>query len=247
MASIGATDLATRVIGTLLPAPVRGSGLVLLAANLLPLYGVLVWDWPVYHLMALYWAENVAAGIFTLLRMVVANPLAGIPMGLFFCVHYGMFCYVHGVFVVALFGPQGVQAMDPWPLLGALASPELLLATLLLLASHGWSFVAHALGAARGVGAGPGDVRTIMMRPYGRMVVLHVTILAGGFLSAAAGAPEPALVLLIVFKIVADLFLHRRANAPAGPVEPPPIPPAVPPSSPAPPAAPGRARPFEIP
>lgn len=241
MASIAATDLASRIVAALLPAPVRASGLVLLAANLLPLYGVLAWDWPVYHLMALYWAENVVAGLFTLARMLAANPLGGALLGIFFCFHYGMFCYVHGVFVVALFGPEGVKAADPGPLLPLLASPELLLAVLLMVVSHGWSFVAHALGGPRD--ADRVALNAIMMRPYGRMVVLHVTLLAGGFLSAAAGTPELVLVPLILFKVVADLFLHRRANAPSAAAEPPALPPAVAPSS-APPSE--RPRPFEI-
>jgi hypothetical protein len=240
MASIAATELAARAVEALLPAPVRSTGLALLAANLLPLYGVLAWDWPVYHLMALYWAENVVAGVFTLLRMVAANPLGGLVLGAFFCAHYGLFCYVHGVFVVTLFGPQGAHAAAPGSLLAVLASPEPLLAVLLMVLSHGWSFAAHALGGLR---AGGAELNKIMMRPYGRMVVLHVTILAGGFLGAAAGAPELVLVPLILFKIVADLVLHRRANLPAESTEPPAIPPAVAPSSAPPPR---QSRPFEI-
>lgn len=221
MASIVAADLAERITGSLLPAPVRSSGIALIVANLLPLYGVLAWDWPVYHVMALYWAENVVAGLFTLLRMVVANPLAGIPMGAFFCVHYGMFCFVHGIFVYALFSGQRDA---PWPPVLALveelvATPALLAAVLLMLASHGWSFVAHALSAPRP--DPPPDVRRIMMRPYGRMVILHVTILAGGFLTMRMGDPVFVLAPLILLKTVIDLYLHRRANVPVAPTPPP--------------------------
>jgi hypothetical protein len=229
MASIAAADLLERIAGALLPAPVRGSGIALIVANLLPLYGVLAWDWPVYHVMALYWAENIVAGLFTLLRMVAANPVAGLPLGAFFCFHYGMFCFVHGTFVHALFSGQ---ADAPWPPVGALVqtlltTPVLLVGVLLMLASHGWSFVAHALAAP----AEPApDLRGIMMRPYGRMVVLHVTILAGGFLTMSMGEPVLVLVPLIVLKIVIDLYLHRRANAPA----------------PAPAPAVARRRPYEI-
>lgn len=216
MASILAVDVAQRIIDALVPAPVRGSALALLTANLLPLYGVLVWDWPVYHLMALYWAENVVAGVFTLLRMLVANPIVGVPLGAFFCVHYGMFCFVHGIFVHSMFGGAPTQDFGVEPLVDTLlGTPTLLAGVLLMVASHGWSFVAHTVLAPPADGRG--DLRHIMLRPYGRMVLLHVTILAGGFLTMAVGEPILVLVPLVLFKIAADLALHRRANIPAPP------------------------------
>jgi len=231
MPSIVAADLSERLLGFLLPAPVRSSGVMLIIANLLPLYGVLAWDWPVFHLMALYWAENVVAGVFTLLRMLVANPVASVPLGAFFCVHYGMFCFVHGVFVYALFSGDTTQGLGVDALVRTLlTTPTLLAASALMVASHGWSFVAHALTAPRE--AARADLTRIMMRPYGRMVILHVTILAGGFFVLSMGSPALVLVPLILFKIVVDLVLHRRANVPT----PPPAAPARP-----------QPRPFEIP
>ncbi len=56
------------------------------------------------------------------------------------------------------------------------------------------------------------DLRTIMMRPYGRMVVLHVAILFGGFAVMALQRPEAPLVVLILLKTALDLGLHNRAN-----------------------------------
>lgn len=210
MASIVAANLAERLLGRLLPAPVRSSGAVLIASNLLPLYGVIAWEWPVFYLMALYWAENVLAGIFTLLRMFAASPLAAIPMGAFFCFHYGMFCVVHGVFVNELFNTADHNG-DVFALVNALVTaPGLAGATLLLALSHGWSFVAHVVAAPPE--ARERNLHQIMIRPYGRMVVLHVAILAGGFAVTSLGRPEAALVVLIVLKIAIDLALHNRAN-----------------------------------
>jgi len=214
MASIVAADIVERVLGAVLPAPVRSSGAILIASNLLPLYGVIAWDWPVFYVMALYWAENVVAGLFTLLRMLAARPLAAIPLGAFFCFHYGMFCFVHGVFVNVLFNTTGPERNgDVFALVQVLLTTPALTACVLLLAlSHGWSFVAHVLAA-------PADQRTtdlhkIMMRPYGRMVVLHMAILFGGFAVMVLDRPEAALAVLILLKIGIDLSLHNRANLP---------------------------------
>lgn len=214
MASMVTADLAGRLLGWLLPSQVRSSALLLVVANLVPLYGVVAWDWPLFHVMALYWAENVIAGAVTVLRMLRVHPVGGLLMGAFFCVHYGMFCYVHGIFVGGLFAPGAADAFGLEPLRRVFATePTLQVAAALMAASHGWSFVAHLLHGA----AGPQELAAIMRRPYTRMVALHVAIIAGGWAIMGLDAPLLALVVLIVIKTAIDLGLHNRANAPPAP------------------------------
>jgi len=191
----------------------RLSSALLVGANLVPLFGVLLWDWPMFDVMALYWAENVIAGVLTVVRMVIASPVAGTFMGAFFCVHYGMFCFVHGIFVAALFGRSLLNEASQGSfgiglLLDQLATPALRLAILSLAISHGASLFIH--GVERNADAEA--LKRIMMRPYGRMAVLHVTLLFGGFAVFEMGAPVLALIPMVLFKMGADLFLHRRAN-----------------------------------
>jgi hypothetical protein len=50
----------------------------------------------------------------------------------------------------------------------------------------------------------------LMSQPYGRIVVLHLTIMGGGFLMMALGSPTVGLVLLVVLKIGLDLSAHLR-------------------------------------
>src|SRR5207245_10592179 len=86
------------------------SALVLVAANLVPLAGVLFFGWSVFATLLLFWVENVIVGGFNILRMLWAQPdnplmwVAKAGMIPFFIVHYGMFTTVHGVFVLTLFG-----------------------------------------------------------------------------------------------------------------------------------------------
>ncbi len=47
-----------------------------------------------------------------------------------------------------------------------------------------------------------------MFAPYGRLVVLHVTIIFGGLLIGVTGAPAAAIVVLVLLKIALDLGLH---------------------------------------
>ncbi len=79
-----------------------------LMVDLLPVIAVLFFGWQAVPLVALYWLENLVIGAFTILRMLgtVANNavnLAGAAfMVPFFTVHYGMFCFGHGIFLRTL-------------------------------------------------------------------------------------------------------------------------------------------------
>ncbi|MCA9270173.1 MAG: hypothetical protein KDA41_16945, partial [Planctomycetales bacterium] len=79
--------------------------------NLVPVVGVLFWGWSAFALIILYWLENLVIGVRTLASMVAnaavmggINWLGALFIGAFFTVHYGMFCFGHGIFVMALFG-----------------------------------------------------------------------------------------------------------------------------------------------
>src|SRR5687767_8576128 len=90
-----------------LPAEKPVSAWVLIAANVVPLVGVLFWGWDVFPLLLLFWVENVVIGALNVLKMLLADPedaalWAGkLFMVPFFCVHYGIFTSVHGAFVLS--------------------------------------------------------------------------------------------------------------------------------------------------
>ena len=50
------------------------SGVVLILANLLPLAGVLFWDWGIFNVVVLYWLENVIIGGINILKMLTCAP-----------------------------------------------------------------------------------------------------------------------------------------------------------------------------
>lgn len=51
-----------------------------------------------------------------------------------------------------------------------------------------------------------------MAAPYGRMIVLHVSLLAGGALIIEHGAPVLGVLLLVALKLGYDLFSLWRAQ-----------------------------------
>ena len=92
--------------------------IVLVAANLIPLWGVIFWDWDAFNVVLLYWSENIVVGFYNILKMAfarVSRPaehLGKLFLIPFFSVHYGGFCAVHGFFVLMLFG-KGESGFEP--------------------------------------------------------------------------------------------------------------------------------------
>lgn len=192
----------------------RPSVIALVLANLVPVFGVFYFHWEVFPLMFLFWSENVIVGVFNVLKMLVAYPDQPVAWILkifvipFFCVHYGMFTFVHGIFVVALFG-GGLQPGHGFPgpatFLQIAGDNHLGWAILGLAISRGISFATNYIANGEYKRA---NVQQLMARPYGRIVVLHIALLVGGFLMMALRSPVAGLLLLVVLKIAFDLRAH---------------------------------------
>lgn len=175
----------------------------LLAANLVPLLGVLAFGWDLGTVMALFWAENAVIGVFMILRIAVVAGWGAFFLVPFFALHYGVFTLVHGAFVLLLFvGDADATLRAVVPGIGA------------LLLSHGVSFVVNfLLGSERPVTRGMSTASDLMVAPYRRVVVMHLTIIGGGFLILLLGAPVYALLLLVALKTGIDLRAHLRERA----------------------------------
>ena len=62
-----------------------------------------------------------------------------------------------------------------------------------------------------------------MRAPYGRVVVLHLTILVGAVAVATVGAPIAALAVVVVLKTGIDLAARLREHRRSGPPSPAPV------------------------
>jgi hypothetical protein len=194
----------------------RVSVIVLVAANLFPLYGVAALGWSVFAVLLLFWVENVIVGLLNVARMLFASPDDPLQWGAkllfvpFFCLHYGMFTAVHGAFVFGMFGQRSTGGLfEPEAWLDTIGEQGLWLAVGLLAASHLFSFFWNYLGRGEYRAASAPE---LMGKPYGRVVVLHLTILFGGMGVQALGSPVWALVLLVVLKTGIDIAAHLREH-----------------------------------
>ena len=186
----------------------RPSGIALpalIAVNLLPLSGVLFFNWSVYEVLLLYWSENIIIGIFNLARFWTLlrrqGDYSALFLGPFFTIHYGGFALGHYVFLQAFFGPESGTGGE----LSAMFSASFLA----LLASHGISHVVNFLGQREYQHT---TTRDLMSAPYARVVVLHLTVLFGGFGVMALCEPCYALAILVLVKLGIDIVAHRRQH-----------------------------------
>lgn len=193
-----------------IPRPVFIALLVLL--NALPVYGVFNWGWKSFDLIFLYWLENLIIGGFMILRIVIRPYSHAVEFVLpvffapFFALHYGAFCFGHGMFVVSLFGkgltPE-LAAMDiPEIILPVIESRQLLWPLMGLLAYQLLDWVRDA--SERGLGSD--GIKQLTVAPYRRIMVLHITIIASGFALGSLHEPLAGLLLLIVFKTWMDIY-----------------------------------------
>ena len=94
--------------------------LILIAANLIPLAGVLVWDWDAFVLLMLYWLETAVIAFWTALRIATMGrdslgdlqfknqrgPISAVGMAAFVTLHAGIFMGIHFMFLWTLFSGE---------------------------------------------------------------------------------------------------------------------------------------------
>lgn len=260
------------------------SAIALIIANLIPIAGVLFFNWSLITILVLYWIENGIVGFWNVPKIALAQGsivprlpdmpaaagraatlddeqaaslqaawkkaqelqaegrtaagsspalarLAVIPragLAIFFLVHYGIFWLVHGIFVFLLPTMSGIGTGSPGcdaPIFpepgeigsrvacassfGEIAWGSVLIGAAALFLSHGASFLFNYIGNDEFQRT---SAPRQMTAAYGRVIVLHLTILFGGFVVAFLGAPIGALLILVAGKAILDLGLHRREH-----------------------------------
>ena len=190
---------------------IKLSVLVLVLANLIPIAGVLLWDWDVLVLLLLFWCENVIIGFFGILKILASGN--GVIQTVFFSLHYGGFMFGHLMVLLGLFArpddEPGQRVPNSELFQDVIVNRVTLLPIVALFVSHGWSFVTNFLLTAERQNLTSAQA---MAMPYKRMVITHVALIAGAFLLQKTGEPLVGLLLLTGMKIALDITFHRREH-----------------------------------
>jgi len=181
------------------------SFVALVAANLIPIAGVLYAGWDASDIVVLYWCENLVVGGYNVLMLVFAHdPTAKFWQKLiviaFFSVHFGGFCFGHGLILIRFFHLGNIwghviRAML-WPVAG-------------LVLSHGVSFVENYLMRREYATA---SLQKLFFRPYGRIAITHIAIVTSALAVNALHSPLGLLITLIALKTVLDAYFHWRLH-----------------------------------
>jgi uncharacterized protein DUF6498 len=195
------------------PAPSLTSApsLALIAANLVPLGGVLFFGWDLASVIVLYWSESAVIGFYTALKMAVVGKIGALFAVPFFLGHFGGFMALHFLFIYILF-VRGIAPAGPAPelrdaLLGVFMPIWLSLAALFI--SHGISFFSNFIGRREYAGSAMNE---LMTAPYNRIVVMQLTVILGGWIVMLLKSPLPALAVLVLLKTAADFAAHRKEH-----------------------------------
>ena len=175
---------------------------LLILGNLVPLITVLFFGADLWYLLLLYWLENFIAGGFNILMILTSKGqglLTRLLFAMFFSAHYGGFTAAHLFFLLVFLGGETdlLQYMfDNGLMLG--------LNAVLLSLSYLKEFMSYWL-PWRGVGP-----EMLMSAPYGRIILLQVTIILGAFVTVLVGGNVGFLVVLVLLKTSVDVWFHIR-------------------------------------
>lgn len=175
----------------------------IIAANLVPIIGVLFFDWSLFQIIFIYWCETGIIGFFSILKILICTrPIfLGVFFSMFFTIHFGGFMFGHLLFISALFGDEVITIKSLWPVFYAVVP---------LIISHLISFINNFIGKKEWL------IENIPMQqnlpPYKRIALMQVVIVFGGLIVSVFNQPILGIALLIVLKIIVDIDAHLKSH-----------------------------------
>lgn len=194
----------------------KGALLTLIGVNIvIPVIGLVAFHWDAATLLFVYWGENIVVMFYALLRLACSKHVDDVRVNgrrlslsvtasklfvlVFFTVHFGIFALVHLGFLASIFATEPFSVYLHAILIGA---P-------LLFVSHGVSFVQNFWFRERQTV----PTYELMVKPYARIVPIHVAIILSGFFVFWIDAPLAGAIILSVVKLLFDVRLHAGSHA----------------------------------
>lgn len=204
------------------------SSISLVIVNLIPLFGAIFLGWDLTTLLIIYWSENIAIGFWNVLKLMKAPRINDINnkyhfsveemeeskrnemnkpenlskfvtmFTLFFIVHYGLFTFIHGVFIFTI----GLQTSNNF--LSYL--PAVIFSFLLIFLSHGISYFLNFIGKKEYESTSASE---LMIKPYKRIFTTHFVVFIVFAALKDSNSPMISAFILIIIKTIGDLIFHN--------------------------------------
>jgi hypothetical protein len=190
------------------------TALALLVANAIAVTLAFFYPPITMSLLFLYWAECVVIGVMKVVEFCFINDERINDEGLMFKIFLSIFHFLHyALFVFFLFillyllaraelRVRGMQGFDEMRYFQGFLLPVAVIA-----AMHVASFFRNFLGKREYEGR---TLEQQVFRPYKRVGAMIGIAFVGGFIVTLTGVPELTLLLIVPFKVVADLDAHFR-------------------------------------
>jgi hypothetical protein len=209
------------------------SARILLSVNIIPVIGVIFFEWNLFSIMLLYWLENLVIGFYGVLKIKKTNHylilkqenlpatsslVATWRQIMVFIFDYGLFTLVHGVFVFIIFGASTATSstianLGPvniseiiWPEVSILGVS---ISFLMMIVSHGFSYHDNFIIKEEYKNC---TINYLQKNPFKRVIAMHFIIVISGFIVLALGYSKLTIILLIILKTLIDLFAHNNEH-----------------------------------
>lgn len=189
----------------------------LLITNLIVIILAIVQKWNIGEILWIYWMQSIIIGVFYFLKILIVNnisielPIQNYPnrkyfgnlkyfLAVFFLIHYGIFHLVYMAFLsMPFFLNLEIYKFSFYSL-------EILISVGLFFANHLFSFLYNF----RQDREKKMNINSVIFQPYLRIIPIHLTIIAGGFLFN-----QNIIILLffLILKTFSDLVMHVREHA----------------------------------
>jgi hypothetical protein len=184
---------------------------ILLGSNVLAILLAIVLHYDFAIVIWSYWLESVIIGLYAIASMIFVGlrkghgVIAYLAGAGFFTAHYGIFHVVYMLFLSIL----PITSLE-WTQI-----PFVILTGGIFLLSHGASFFEFTIEGKEKTGTWEEDIGPLFIKPYQRIVPMHITIIASGFVMALVSgelASQILLIVLMVLKTGVDLESHRAKH-----------------------------------
>lgn len=198
-----------------------GSDYFIIAANLVPLYGVLFLDWSAASMFLVYCMETLIVGLFNVIKMAIVNIFAPKDdntvyfndkkhvgrwyLVFFFIIHYGLFVFIQ----TQIFFHAGNLIEDNSFIVGYSKvidhlGPDGRLVLLVFICSYALQTIYSFLigGQYRSISLG-----RLMFQPYARILIQQFVVILGSMFLTLGGG-KFFMVVFVIIKIIFEVYIN---------------------------------------